>query len=326
MRFFKLLTLLFLFTSGTAFGHQDFWMTKEFGNVKVRIKTGFKYEEIKKSWIIGELANRLCKELRYTKPVFIDFSHYYISHCEPDYFLSFDNGAVKEKWASNMSKPFLKQPGLVIREVSKEFSPSTTLMLLEYAIKHVVQIKNEQKTISYNDHYNNWELKTIDTLRIKSIAAGSASEIVKKVLSTRVNNAGAKELSYYFKDNKYHIFHNDHDTTLLVVNNIYQWADLSNDKAIIFNSDTSFYYVNIYSDEKITVSAQMNIRNTYDNFRPYEINMIGSYKVGISFWYNDHKEGDVQPKERIVVYKINDNELIQDLDEQINIHHIPRAL
>jgi hypothetical protein len=73
---------------------------KDFGNVKVRIKTGFHYEEIKKSWIIGELAYRSCQKLIYSKPVFIDFTHPYVGDYEPDYFLSFDNGSVVETWDS----------------------------------------------------------------------------------------------------------------------------------------------------------------------------------------------------------------------------------
>ena len=56
-------TLIFFlkFTLNTASAHQDFYVTKDYGNIKVRVKTGFVYEEINKAFIIGQLAEKLAK-------------------------------------------------------------------------------------------------------------------------------------------------------------------------------------------------------------------------------------------------------------------------
>jgi len=321
MRRFKLLTLLFILTSNIAFGHQDFWMTKDFGNVKVRIKTGFQYEEIKKSWIIGELANRLCQQLDYTKPVFIDFNHYYVGNCEPDYFLSFDDGSIIQTWDNDKPKPFLKESSLVIREVSRQFTPSITLRLLEYAIANADKIKSTQKSIEYNQNYCQWKIKTIDTLEVKQIATGNISEIVNKTLLTRVyrqeDEKSKPDISYFFQNNKYHIFYNEYkvkDSVLLTVDNIYQFKSISFNENIVFDTDSSFYFVQGVNNPHS--SKRKIIEKTYDNYRPFEISTVGSYKVTFSFWYYDKTEGK-QPKERNVLYKSDTDELLQDLDKKI---------
>jgi hypothetical protein len=62
-------------TFGTTFAHKDFWKVADFGNVKVRVKTGFQYEEINKAFIIGQLAEKLSKDLNYADTIFLDFNH-----------------------------------------------------------------------------------------------------------------------------------------------------------------------------------------------------------------------------------------------------------
>ena len=322
MRHFKLITLLFILTSNIAFGHQDFWMIKDFGNVKVRIKTGFQYEEIKKSWIIGELANKLCQQLNYTRQIFIDFNHYYVGNCEPDYFLSFDDGSIIQTWDSDKPKPYLKENSLVIREVSRQFTPSITLKLLEYAIANADKIKSTQKAIEYNQNYCQWKIKSVDTLQVKKIALGNISDLVKKVLLTKVyrqeDEKSKSDISYYFQDNKYYIFYNEYeiiDSVLLTVDNVYQFKSISFNKNIVFDTDSSFYFIQGVNNPHS--SKRKVIERTYNNFEPFEISTVGSYKVTFSFWYYDKTEGR-QPKERNVLYKSDTDELLQDLDKKID--------
>ena len=297
-------------------------MIKDFGNVKVRIKTGFQYEEIKKSWIIGELANKLCRQLNYTKPVFIDFNHYYVGNCEPDYFLSFDDGSIIETWDTEKPKLFLKENSLVIREVSRQFTPSITLRLLEYAIANAEKIKLTQKTIEYNQNYCQWKIKTVDTLQVKKITTEKISEVVNKTLLTRVyrqeDEKVKSDISYYFQNNKYHVFYNDYkvtDSVLLIVDNVYQLKSISFNETIIFDTDSSFYFVQGVNNPHS--SKKKVIEKIYDNYHPFEISTVGSYKVTFSFWYYDKTEGR-QPKERNVLYKSDTDELLQDLDKKID--------
>ena len=321
----KLLTFLFILSSNVALAHQDFWMTKDFGNVKVRIKTGYQYEEIKKAWIIGELASRLCQKLSYKQSVFIDFNHYYVGNCDPDYFLSFDDGSIIETWNTEKPKAFLKQNSLVVREVSRQFSPSVTLRLLEYSILNIDKIKGTQKLINYNQNYCQWKIKSIDTVQAKNIGHQALSQAVKEVLGTRVYRLDDElgktksDISYFFQGNKYHIFYNEYkveDSVLLVVDNVYQFENISFNEAIAFVTDSTFFYIKgvngPYSSKK-KVIEQIN-----DNYQPFKITKVGVYKVAFSFWYYDKREG-IQPKERNVLYKIDTGELIQDLNESLGL-------
>lgn len=302
--------------SRIAFGHSDFWMSKDFGNVKVRITTGFHYEEINKSWIIGELAKRLCQKLNYTKPIFVDFSHYYVGNCEPDYFLSFDDGSILETWNTEKPKPFLKVHALVIREVSRQFNPSTTLKLLEYAVKNADKIKSSQKLIEYKENYCHWRIKTMDTGLVKNVANGITSNTVNTVLSTKVyrqNDQRQKtDMSYFYQNEKYHIFYREfegRDSVLLVVENIYQLSVVSFDKVVVFDSDSSFYFVQGVNDPH---RSQRKIIDRIDgNYYPIEVNKVGSKKVLFSFWE------EAKSRERTVLFWSDTEELIQDLDNRL---------
>jgi hypothetical protein len=308
MRPNKLLTLLFILITNTAFGHKDLFIIKDFGNVKVRIITGFEYEEIRKGWIIGEMASKLCQQLNYTKPIFIDFNHHYVSDCKADHFISFDDGSIIQKWETEKPQAVLKENALVIREVSRQFSPSVTLKLLEYAISNVYKIRSAQKTIAYNQNYCQWKIKTIDTLLIKKIVRKSVSEAVNKVLSAKVyrQEEGKSCISYYFQDNKYHVFYNERIVNypvLLIVDNIYQFLDKNN---VVFDTDSSFYYIG-----NSRTSKRQVIKGTYDNYNPFKISSAGANKIRFSFWYYDRTEG-VQPKEKRLVYHPDRDELTED--------------
>lgn len=319
MKHYKLIILLFILSSNVAFGHQDFWLSRDFGNVKVRIKTGFQYEEINKGWIIGELANKLCQQANYIEPVFIDFNHYYVGNCEPDYFLSFDDGSIIQKWEEEKPKPFLKKHSLVIREVSRQFTPAVTLKLLEYAIANVKEIKSSQALVEYNQNYCQWKIRTLDTLLVKKVATANISSLVNKTLSARIyrlNNDKVKsDISYYFQNNKYHIIYNDYqvkDSVLLKVDNIYQFQGISFNESIAFDTDSSFYFIQGANNPHS--SKRKVIEKTFKNYRPFEVSTVGSYKVTFSFWYYDRTKGR-QHKERNVLYKTDTDELIQDLDK-----------
>jgi len=87
-RYGYILTLILTLTWGSVYAHQDFWITQDYGNIKVRIETGFKYEEIYKVFLFGQLAEQFAKQLNYSGSIFLDFSHHYTGNITPDYFIS----------------------------------------------------------------------------------------------------------------------------------------------------------------------------------------------------------------------------------------------
>jgi hypothetical protein len=316
----NILTLILVLTFGTVFAHQDFWMTKDFGNVKVRIKTGFEYEEITKVFIIGQLAEQFSKQLNYTDKIFLDFNHHYTGNCEPDYFISFDKGKIEYSWSgADKEKDFLKEKSIVVRQVSRQFEAETTLKLLEYAIQNVGQIKSSQKEINYNKNYCQWTINSIDTTKIKTMLLEPQSNQLKTALSLKIEKP-EKEfkygLSYFFKDNKYSIFsraYNKEDNTLLTLDNIYDLKKIGSSSMIIFDTDSTFFYVNQYQNK---VSKRHTINNKFDYYRPYKVEFIGGEKISIHFYYYSKEEGR-QPKNRTLIYLIEEDELIQDLDKLI---------
>lgn len=316
-----ILALILGLTFGTALAHQDFWVTKDFGNIKVRIKTGFEFEEINKVFIYGKLAEKLTSELNYKDQIFLDFNHHYTGDCKPDYFISFDKGEIEYTWSgAEKQESLLTKKSIVIRQVSRQFDSRTTLELVEFAIKNLSEIKSKQKQIEYNKNYCQWRVQTIDTLKIKGIFQDTLSKEVKAVMLKKIERPEEDfkyGISYYYQDGRYTIFlrnNNKEDIDIKTIDNIYDFQRISSYSAIIFDTDSSFYFASKYGQNKI--STRNIIENTFDYYRPYKIKNIGGDKLSIYFFYYS-KESGVQPKERTLIYITDKNKLYQDLDKLI---------
>ena len=316
-----ILTLILVLTLGTVQAHQDFWVTKDFGNIKVRIKTGFDYEEINKVFIFGQLAEKLASEFDYTDPIFLDFNHHYTGDCEPDYFVSFDKGAIEYTWGgADKPKPFLSKKSIVVRQVSRQFEAKTTLYLIEYAIKNLSKVKADQKYIEYNENYCQWRIQTLDTLQIKEILQNPLSKQVDSVMSNKIERPEKDfkyGISYYWKNGQYTLFIRDYnkaDIDIATLDNIYDFKKFGSYSATIFDTDSSFYYASQYGQNKI--SNRNVIDNTYDYYRPFKVESIGRNKLSIYFSYYS-KEPGLQPKDRTLIYLTDKDKLIQDLDKLI---------
>ena len=322
MRPYKLLFLLLLLSSSDVFAHQDFWMIKTFGKVKVRIKTGFNYEEINKAWIIGELTNKLANSYKYEDTIFLDFNHSYTGDVRPDYFISYDDGSIKQTWSGAETLYFLKGKALVVREVARRFDASATLKLVEYALTHLADVKKEQKPLEYNKNFCQWLINSIDTSKTTQIVKGTSSKLVSEIMNKKIyrpkNEKESNSISYFFSNNKYHVFYNDYnvkDSVLLVVDNIYQFETISFNEVIALDTDSTFYYIQGVNNPH--ASQRLTIKNKFDFYRPYEITRVGDYKVVFSFGYYTKEEGR-QPKERTLLYRSDKNEVVQDIDKLLD--------
>lgn len=311
------LALIFLLSSVKALAHQDFWVIKEFGNVKTRIKTGYEYEEIKKVHIIGELAEILAKELNYSKPILLDFNHYYVGVAEPIYFLSFDDGTIKYNYegAENV-QPLLNKNGIVVRQVSSKFDIMKTLKMLEYSILNWKTIKKEQKKIEYNENYCNWIINSIDTTKSINILNSKETNAIRKIKNTKIYRPDKdfkSGITYYWENDKYHIVfvELEKEEKIITLPIIY---DIQRKWNTVFIFETSADFVVFDTYKKEIISKKWSIENADKNYRPYEINHIGGDKYSISFYYYS-KDADIQPKNQILIYARYDDKLIQDLDK-----------
>ena len=305
-----------------SFAHQDFWVVKDYGNIKVRIKTGHKYEEINKAMIIGKLAEGLAKKLHYSKTVFLDFNHHYTGRCNPDYFISFDKGLIQYTWNSNSEKDFLTSKSIVIRQVSHKFDIVATLKLLEYAINNINSIKSNQKSIKYEKNYCQWIINSIDTVLIKKQLVLEKSPLLNLILSQRVYRSDTESenyISYYWQDSQFHIFikprHNSPDTMLLSLDNVYDLRIFGLSEGMVFDTDSTFFYINIYYKKPLSKKQFMKVPNDY--FWPYDITMVGSDKIFIYLSYFSKDRGD-NLIEQTMVYLTKKDRLVEDLDKLIN--------
>lgn len=310
------LTIILTLTWSTVFAHKDFWISADYGNVKVRVKTGFNYEEVNKAFIIGQLAEKLSRDLNYLAPIFLDFNHHYIEDCEPVYFISYDKGRIDYTWESDINeKDYLKEDAIVVRQVSRQFNIISTLKLLEYSIKNISSIKASQKKIEYNQNYCQWKINSIGNNLIKEHLQTANSVWLNNILKLRIERPDKDfkyGISYYWQENKYHLFLRDYnmpDTTLASVDNIYDIKKFGGSSAVLFDSDSSFFFIS--QNNRPAVSKRQVINNTYDNYRPFKIENLDGDKLSIYFWNYTKEEGS-QPKERTLIYLTKTDELIQD--------------
>lgn len=301
-----LLTILLFLYFGTTFAHQDFWIVKDYGNIKVRIKTGFDYEEIKKVFLFGKLTEKLSSELGYTDQIFLDFNHFYTGDCKPDYFISFDKGNIKDTdgFDDFNEKAILSEKGIVIRQVSREFNSLSTLKLVEYAIQNLKIIKSTQKPIEYNKNYCQWKINTINTNLITDCLNSNISNSILKVSQLKIESSEIKnkeKLSYFLSENKFTLFTTtESKSELITLSNIYDIAYADPKTVLVFDTNNSFYCIEI---DKKNVSKKITIINPNDSYRPFKATLSINNKVEIDYRYWNDK--------RILIYDIENENLIE---------------
>ncbi|MBS4065319.1 MAG: hypothetical protein KGZ74_12205 [Chitinophagaceae bacterium] len=321
------LIILFLSVCTKSFAHQDFSMIRHFNKVKVIIATGFYYEEINKAWIIGELASRLVTKLNYQDSIVIYLNHDYTANNISDYFISFDNGSVKYPWhTDSISKRLTSNNMILIMEINRSFNPANTLKSVEYSIRNLSSIKDNQKPLNYKKGYSQFLIMSIDTALTRKVTEQEPSPILNQILKTRVYREGSDlddnyETSYYFENNKYYIFsryvsvddYKVKDSVILCIDNIYQFENMRYYGTIVFDSDNSFYFVG--GGNNLITSKRHIIKNTHGFYEPYSVAELGQDKVAITFSY--HIKGKFRDVERILLYSRDKDKLIQDLNKAL---------
>ncbi|NDV68720.1 hypothetical protein [Dysgonomonas sp. 25] len=308
----KLFFCLLLFSiSLHAFAHQDFYVTRDYGNIKTRIITGFQYEEINKTLIIGQLAEKLSQELNYKDSVLLYFEH----HCtitekiDPDYFVSYND----------------KRKRIEIRIDGNCFDVASVLKLLEYAIGNIPEIKKQQKIVHYEKHYNNDDILTIDSKNIEKILRKQDNDLVTQIMQQKIYRPDGlnKEkkhsmFTYYWQNNKFHIIEQAHDEEVPIIqlDNIYTYHDMGLN-IVVFDSNNSFYHINAEYYKQPKLSRKLIIEDTHGYYRPYEVSHIGGNRITVSFEY--YLE-NLNIKNMTLIYFPDQDLLIQDMDEAIDTY------
>jgi hypothetical protein len=301
----------------TVFANQDFWVIKEFGNIKTRISTGYNYEEIKKVQIIGKLAEILAKEMNYGEPILLDFNHFYVGIAKPTYFLSFDNGVINYKNSSGENGiELLTQDGIVVRQISNRFDIINTLKMLEYSIINYISIKKEQKEIEYDENYCDWVINSISASQIVNVLKNNETKLIENIRNKKIYRPGNEfkgGFTYFWKDEKYNVIFKTKniEIPIITLTNIYNIQQIRN-TIFIFEKSTEFIVVDAY--KRKIISRKLKLEDAEENYHPYKIEPLTTDLYTIKFSYFS-KEPVNQYKNRISIYSRKNSKLIQDLDE-----------
>jgi hypothetical protein len=323
--------------SSIAWGHEDFSTVRQFGRVIVRVTSGFNYEEIQKVWITGELASRMLTKSGYQDTVILDFVHCYGRNVSPEYYLATGTGVVNTQdgfqWYG--LRPLVSGPAvIVLRERSSQFDVEGALKVLEYGVQHNGDLKRRQMPVSYWIGLPPAIVESIDTAETRRVANSRSSREIQEIMQTRVYRQGGREwetwggVTYYWLGGRYFVQSRQmysmaddtnatmqhSDTTLFVTPNIYQFADGQGPGTFIFDSDSTFFYVNPICDNMI--SKKHHLASKKISLEPFSISGLGVDKVTIT--YQCESSNKTTFGFRTMVYQISKDYLTQDLDALLN--------
>src|SRR5690606_11721498 len=242
--------------------HSDFFYTKEYGNVKATILTGFHYEEINKVFILGQLAEKLAEELNYKEPIFLYFRHHYTSRkVTHQYYISYGRAKNDRLYTRDddgwQEHDFMDEDATVIRQAGKNLDITSTLKLLEYAIGNLSYIKSHQKLIEQQRGGTfRYRFYSIDHQPIRKQLGTKASSLVTAALKNKIfrpENFSEREFwtgcSYYWQNNQFHIFwrsrHFNKETNkreftdkhLFTLDTLHLFKEIENLDYLIFDTD-----------------------------------------------------------------------------------------
>ncbi|WP_159523839.1 hypothetical protein [Sunxiuqinia indica] len=354
--------IVFLFPQ-TGFSHSDYGYDAQYGNVSVSITTGFHYEEIRKAFILGMYAEKLSEEMNFDHKIVISYKHCYV---EPDfqsnYYLSvgkgeytWDTGSSVYDQQSRKSSPYIitgelsAEEGLVLSIFAYKISIPQVLNIIEYGIKNYEGIRHQQ--VEYNNQkqlYSTYTLKSINREKIITISYNPQSQTILDVLNERFyrpetywdkkETFDSERIDYYCQFGQFFIYGHKiirysppveiEDTVLAVLDNIY-WLDRPRyNNAVIFDSDSSFFYANWLPNKAPYISKKQIINKApFKRYYPGKIESVGTDKIFISYTYSGNWEATDScgvphryfgPKTQTSYFSSGLDTLIVDFDQFVN--------
>lgn len=245
------LIIFVVFTSLQSFAHKDIVIQHKYGNVKIATKTGFYYEEINKTLIIGQYAQLLCEKLNFKDTITIFFKHNYIKNASSKFNI--------EKSKSKHGRRFF------ITYESSSFDFAETLNIVEYIIL------NKSKSLKCN---------------LDKKSQNAPSNLITEVLSLKIYRPLIVEklnsnntLSYYVQNSKYSLFYLDNvkQNCILELKDVYQLSFINLNSSIVFDSNKSFYYLN--KDNR--GNLRRNDFNSKDFYMPFNVEQVSQNLIEI---------------------------------------------
>lgn|GEM_PF-6580754 len=332
MKTFIIFILSFILMLPSAFS-RGAMQTQDYGNIRVFSASNHDFEEFRKAFIVGQLAKTLVNELQYTDSVYLDFyhNHYEIDDLPPIFHLSVQQIGDRGRNST------IGGEKIVIRQYAYQYDFEGMLKLLEYAINHKTQIKQQQTVKRNPSAHGTRSFLSIKDEEIQDVLQKPASESLKTTLQTRVDRPilanepprPSGSVNYYWQNNAYHIFHNTRlrgeqekkDVITMALSNIYTFHPLY-PMTVIFDSPASFYVVNPHRRDKETGAYLPSTKQTIEYpskiDRGKKIEAISSDDISIFFRYSYGVIGTPFPA-RLLLYFSETDTLIQDAYASHNI-------
>lgn len=318
-----LLLLLFAYIQPTL-ASPGIGFRRDYDNVRVLPYNESHGEENLKAYIIAQLASVLAKELKYTKPIYLEsLSLALTAEKKPTkYQVSVQN----YKYSDEENEPTEKL--LIMQDVQK-YNFVETLKLVEFAIKNNTKIKKQQRLQKGTRFYDRGkDMLFVDESVINEVLRQPTSKAIAKVLKTRIERPFFEKIrpdfTYYWQDGLYYIgkdtsLYKSRDTTirknieldvLLTLPDIYQ-LNRFQQKIVVFDSDSSFFFVNSSpyhsQDSMKAVSSRQIIEDIGERDMGKKVTLMTDGDVSIYFLRVGGKQ-----KERLLFFFHESQILIQD--------------
>lgn len=301
--------------------HSDIGIIYKFGSVTSSIVRGFnEHEERNRAMIISMLADSLLEMHHYSNNVILNFTHSYTDK-------------TIETFSVSLVSYDKETPQLKIDLKGYQYDTEKVLKLLEYAILNMKnwQKQQDQNSVVVEDFYDvvsmqrrSCRIYNISNFIVGIALKGQPSDVVQGLLlkkmyrpSDDLTKLDNSSISYYLQNNQYHIFHRMsmnrkvYELDVLILDNLFQYVpDSRVDRAMIFDTDSSFYFLNYINARSVKLSRKI-IPSLPFKYRPYQVSFLGQSMV--TFCKNTGSG-----IERYFVYRINDEYLVTDLDAVIN--------
>jgi hypothetical protein len=273
--------LICLIITYNGFSHTTKTIERKINNIEVFSNFNFFSEKNLKPFILAEYVNEINKRLKINKNLKIGF---YERNKLVDSIICYKN----ENNNCELNKT-------VILFFNNDIDIEKSLVLIEHFIKNPEDVNLNKK-------------------KIRKIYESEPSELIKKILKTRIYRpifyeipSFKRNISYYY-ENKQFYFLNDKLDVITSFPNIIDYQTPSNRSlVIILNSNEIKFIPNIY---KIDIRTLI-IENYEKEYIPFEIKIIGNNILLIEFngMYSDG---------RIMCYIIDDNILLQNLEKTLD--------
>ncbi|NJK93600.1 MAG: hypothetical protein HC905_00550 [Bacteroidales bacterium] len=214
---------------------------RDFGRVEAQLATIFYNDEfINHAFQTAELCNRYFAESASDLHLRLDF-YYSPVAIKTEYSISSGKTEISDKSVKKGKKKEL--PALKITIWAYKLNPDTILALMEFGLKNYEFIKKNQILDSGrgSKHY-----RLNESMMSECLQNMEFSPVVKDLCSLKViQYRDSMTLAYYGLNNKFYFF-NRYDSqkrVILKLEHIHAICDLDLNRALVFDTDSSFYYI-----------------------------------------------------------------------------------